>query len=283
VETPSPLTGIAASAEGSSLIVHTTSRQDVDTLYDALAADYDDHFAVAHRKAYDDLAWQLCEPMWEYGPLTIVDVGCGVGRWAERWLSAGHRVIGIEPAPVMAEQASTRLARWAGDTFTLLHSRVEDADLDPASVDVVVAMGSLQYTESPSFEISRMAKWLKPDGAMAVLVDSMWGLLLELTRRGDTAQAVERLRSRQGLWRVGDLAAPLHLLDASGLASAASDAGMRHIEVSGLLGGASVWGLDAVVRRLEADWDGALRIERELADLPAVADLGKQLLLRAQA
>jgi hypothetical protein len=56
---------------------------------------------------------------------------------------------------------------------------------------------------------------------------------------------------------------------------------MRHIEVSGLLVGASFWGLDEVVRRLEVDWDGALRAERELAALPAAADLGKQLLLRA--
>ena len=29
-------------------------------LYDALAADYDAHFAVPHRRAYDELAWEVC-------------------------------------------------------------------------------------------------------------------------------------------------------------------------------------------------------------------------------
>jgi ubiquinone/menaquinone biosynthesis C-methylase UbiE len=262
--------------------LEASPRRVVDELYDSLATHYDDHFAVAHRKAYDDLAWQMCEPLWQGDALTIVDVGCGVGRWAERWLTAGHRVIGIEPSPGMAHEAATRLSRWQGDTFTLLRGPLEDADLEPASIDVVVAMGSLQYTESPTLEITRMAKWLKPGGSMAVLVDSLWGLVVELTRRGDTDQATERLQTRQGLWQVGDLAAPLHLLDAKALRSAASDAGMTHIEVSGLLVGASFWGLDALRSRLTFAETRALRLEQSLADQEGLANLGKQLLLRAR-
>ena len=41
-------------------------------LYDALAADYDAHFAAPHRRAYDELAWEVCA--------AVVAVGAGGRR-----------------------------------------------------------------------------------------------------------------------------------------------------------------------------------------------------------
>lgn len=110
-----------------------------EALYDSLAATYDDHFAVPHRRAYDDLAWQLCSAAIPAAPSTVVDIGCGVGRWAQRLVSAGYRVIGVEPAPVMAVHAKARLEGCTG--FTLVDQRVEEVEIAAGSVDAVIAMG----------------------------------------------------------------------------------------------------------------------------------------------
>jgi SAM-dependent methyltransferase len=249
-------------------------------LYDGLADHYDEHFAAPHRRAYDDLAWRACRPLWSGPPGSIVDVGCGVGRWAGRWLDAGHRVTGIEPAPRMAAAARARLAGRTG--FTLLEATVDGADLPSGAYDGVVAMGSLQYAPDLPAALARVHGWLRPGGTVAVLVDSLAALVTELARAGRVEEAAERLRTRRGLWRTGGHEASLSLWDAAGLASAATAAGLTQVRVTGLLLGAAVEGVAGLNERLRADYDTALAQEWARAQA-GPADLGKQLLLTARA
>jgi SAM-dependent methyltransferase len=209
----------------------------------------------------------------------VVDVGCGVGRWASRLVAAGHRVVGIEPAPAMAARARQRLT---GPGFTLVEAPVEDAVLPAGSADVVLAMGSLQYAADPGAAIARCAGWVRPGGAVCVLLDSRQALVLELLAAGRTDEALERLATRRGLWEVGGHAADLHLLDAAELAAAARAAGLDVDRVAGLLVGASAHGRAGLLTRLERDYPAQLAVERRLAGQPALADLGKQLLLIAR-
>jgi trans-aconitate methyltransferase len=51
-----------------------------------------------------------------------------------------------------------------------------DAGL-PAEAGMVLAMGSLQYTADPEAAIAHLAGWLRPGGVLAVLVDSLVGLV----------------------------------------------------------------------------------------------------------
>lgn len=251
-------------------------------LYDLLAPVYDEHFAVPHRRAYDDLAWERCSQVLLPPPGVVVDVGCGVGRWAQRWLRAGYRVVGVEPAHRMASTAARRLAGWDDGRFQLLRTRVEDVDLDPGSVDAVVAMGSLQYTQDPTAVLARAAGWLRPGGAVCVLVDSLDALVLELRAAGRHDEAWERLSTRRGVWRVDGIEADLHLFDADALRAAVASAGLQVLDVRGLLVGASLHGREALTRRLSGDYQTALADERRLADDPALADLGKQLLVHGR-
>jgi SAM-dependent methyltransferase len=241
-------------------------------LYDALAGSYDEHFAIPHRRAYDDLAWEVAAGLIEPGA-SVLDVGCGVGRWAQRLIGAGHRVTGIEPAPRMADAAEKRL----GPDFPLIRARLEDAA--PAPADVVLAMGSLQYATDPGAAIARCAGWLRPAGALCVLVDSRQALVLELLSAGRTDEALERLTTKRALWQVGEHAADLHLLDSAELTAAVRAAGLRVERVAGLLVGATVHGRDGLLRRLTDDYPAALAAERRLAAEPALSDLGKQLLV----
>jgi SAM-dependent methyltransferase len=247
-------------------------------LYDALAADYDAHFAVPHRRAYDELAWEACAAVLGPAPSAVLDVGCGAGRWAQRLVAAGHRVTGVEPAPAMAAAARSRLA---GTAFTLVEARVEDAELPAGAADAVLAMGSLQYATDPAAAIARCADWVRPGGCVCVLVDSRQALVLELLAAGRTDEALERSATRRGVWQVDGLAADMHLLDAASLTAAARAAGLVVDRIAGLLVGASAHGRADLRVRLDRDYAAQLATERRLAADPALADLGKQLLLLA--
>jgi SAM-dependent methyltransferase len=243
-------------------------------LYDALAPDYENHFAVPHRRAYDDLAWERVRSLLPAdGP--IVDAGCGVGRWARRLLALGYEVTGIEQAPGMIAELRRRPP---GSGFTLVEGSMADAELPPEA-GMVLAMGSLQYTPSPEETVRRLAGWLRPGGVLAVLVDSLVGLVLELLRDGRTEEAVERLATRRGVWVQEGLGADLHLLDRARLADAFSSAGLVDVRAGGLLVTAAPLGTPVVAERLRADREGHLALERRLMAEPVLADVGKHLLV----
>ena len=112
-----------------------------------------------------------------------------------------------------------------------------------------------------------------------MLVDGLVALALELVAAGREDEAATRLATRRGVWRIEDVEADLHLLDAAELRRAYDDAGLEVERVSGLLVGASAFGREGLTHRLTDDFDGALAVERGLAAQPALADLGKQLLI----
>ncbi|MFV0259817.1 MAG: class I SAM-dependent methyltransferase [Acidimicrobiales bacterium] len=245
-----------------------------EVFYSRLAPTYREAFEVPHRKAYDRLAWDAVTGLLPPSSL-VVDVGCGVGRWASALVERGHRVIGVEPSPGMA--AAARVASL-GPQFTLHQATVDEVRLDPGRADAVIAMGSVQYAPDPVASIARMATWLRPGGRLWVLVDSLGGLVAELARRGDHAQAVIRARTATARLALGSYTVEHHLFDAAGLERALDAAGLVEVTVSGLLVGWNSKDRDTAQRDLIDHWDAALDRERALAAVRGVADLGKQLL-----
>lgn len=244
-------------------------------LFDRLAPTYHEHFEVPHRRAYDDLAWECVLPLLpSEGP--IVDVGCGVGRWVPRFLALGYDVIGIEHAPVMVSE----LRRFVSSPhFRLIQDSMETAELPEASAGLVVAMGSLQYAHDPEAVVARFARWVRPGGAVVVLVDSLLALVLELVRLGRVDEALERARTREGVWATDGAAAACHLFDRRALEETFAAAGLEHVEVKGLLVAGTALGREELAARLAEDRRAHLTLERELLREPGLADLGKQLLV----
>ena len=239
-------------------------------LYDAMASSYDRSVAQpSSRRAYD----RLCQEYIAALPLppgaAVVDVGCGTGRWAEWLLGRGLRVTGIERASGMVEVLA---ARELGPDFRLLQQAMEDANVPPGSADLVLAIGSLQYADDPAAMLRRMAGWCRPGGTVAVLVDSLVALVVELLRSGRDAEAAERLSTRRGLFRFGDHAAPLHLYDRATLRRDMAAAGLEELRFHGLAAGATAIGRPALARRMREDEAATLDAERALADHPAMVD-----------
>lgn len=247
---------------------------DAADFYSRLAPTYRDDFEVPHRKAYDRLAREAVEGSLSPAS-TVVDVGCGVGRWAEWLVAAGHTVTGVEPSPAMAAAAR---AAGLGPAFSVLDADADSAEIHDGSADVVVAMGSVQYSPDPAASITRMARWLRPGGHLWVLVDSLGGLVHELLRGGDPVEAQQRATTRRARFAHGDVAVEHHLFDAHGIGRALTDAGMVDVEVRGLLVAWNARPREEAQATLRDNWESSLALERELAVIPALADLGKQLL-----
>ena len=255
----------------------TTTHRTVDPaeFYDPLADAYDHEFNAPHRRIYDDLAWEVVTSLLPSAPATIIDAGCGTGRLAGRLVAMGHDVIGIEPSPRMADLAS---ARWMADRFTLHRCRIEDAELPAGEAAMVMAMGSVQFTDDPDAAIARMARWVKPGGHLVVLCDSLVALVQELIRAGDVGQAMERARSRRACWVRDDLAVEHHLLDSLRLQEAFGAAGLLEVGVGGLLVAFTTLGRREWVAAHTGYPDQLIELERDLASVPELADTGKQLL-----
>lgn len=243
--------------------------------YDRLADGYDRQWDAAHRRAYDDLAWERAAAALPARPGRVIDVGCGVGRWAERFVAAGHEVIGFDPSPLMVARARDR---GVGPRFRVEQGGVDELDLDGSDADLVVAMGSIQYAEDPVAAIARMAGWLAPGGTLAVLCDSLVALVLELLAADQVDEAIARATTGEAEYRADELVVRHRLLDAATLRRAFTDAGLAEVEVSGLLVSWSALGRTATLHRLQADGGAQMAIERRLAGCDAVADAGKQLL-----
>jgi SAM-dependent methyltransferase len=245
-------------------------------LYDSLAAEFERGFYdVPHRRAYDRLAWERVSALLPRAPATIIDAGCGTGRWVSRLLPLGHQVIGIEQSPRMIEALERK--RY-GPQFRLIASPMETAEIEPASADAVLAMGSLNFAEDPAAMIVKFSRWTKPGGFVAVLTDSLVALVMELLTTGKLDEARERLRTRRGLWRTHGHEAELHLLDRRTLESHFAAAGLQRIATAGLLVTAGAWGVPRLTAALVEDEAATLALERQLAADPALVDCAKQLL-----
>ena len=245
-------------------------------LYDAFAPGYDEAFAEPSlRSLYDGLAWELVRQHLPPVPATVVDVGCGTGRWARRLIEKGYTVIGIEPSPRMRDVLQSNLSSGA---LTVVATDIEHAELPPGSAGAVLAMGSLQYVADPSAALTRMTGWLRPDGFLCVHVDGLVALVLELIRLGRRNEALQRLTDGRGIFSYGSKKAPLHLFDRLRLTSLLETAGLMRVETRGILVTPSAFGRPACEVALAHDLPGLTSLERALSNSPIMTDAGKHIM-----
>lgn len=247
--------------------------------FDEIAETYDDLFDDPIRAAYDALAWERVSARLPVRPGVVVDAGCGTGRWARQLADLGHDVIGIDVSGAMVARARSR----GIERFVVVEGSMNAVDLPESAADVVMAMGSIQYTADPRETIRHVAAWLKPGGSLCVLVDSLMGLAIELARLGRSSEAKDRLRNRVGIWKPAERPIVHHLLTSKMLEQYFQAASLIDIRVSGLLVGASALGRDCLTDRLNDRGAWQLDIERRLANVPELSDLGKHLFVSGRA
>jgi len=94
----------------------------------------------------------------------VLDVGCGMGRFAEVATRWGARVVGIDLSAA-AEVAARNLA---SRDFVALQADVFALPFAAESFDVIYSVGVLHHTPDCEAAVKALAKYLKPGGVLAV-------------------------------------------------------------------------------------------------------------------
>lgn len=94
--------------------------------------------------------------------LRAMDLGAGTGKSARPFLAHFAEVIAIEPDPLMAEKLQT-----IGPRIQVRVTTAEDADQEPASVDLVASGSALHWMDVLRV-MANVLRWLRPEGILAV-------------------------------------------------------------------------------------------------------------------
>lgn len=96
------------------------------------------------------------------GVKTILDVGCGVGAFAEKLIGLGYTVDGVTPSKLLAERARERL----GDKVQIHQLKFED--LPPEKTyDLILFSESFQYVKLED-ALSQSARFLNDGGYLLI-------------------------------------------------------------------------------------------------------------------
>jgi len=103
------------------------------------------------------------------GPLSgsVLDVGCGVGAWADALRAAGaQRLTGIEPAADAAAEARTRYDAVIAEPI----EQLEPATLGGTAFAHVIAADVLEHLADPWSVLRALHGWAFPGATLAVSV-----------------------------------------------------------------------------------------------------------------
>jgi 2-polyprenyl-3-methyl-5-hydroxy-6-metoxy-1,4-benzoquinol methylase len=124
----------------------------------------------------------------------VLDVGCGMGRFAEVATRWGARVVGIDLSAA-AEVAAKNLAERE---FVAFQADVFALPFAPESFDIIYSVGVLHHTPDCEAAVKSLDQYLKPGGILAVWLYSgynKWYRFSDVWRRYTHKMRPETLHS----------------------------------------------------------------------------------------
>ena len=97
--------------------------------------------------------------------VSLLDVGCGAGLFAEPLARLGADVVGVDPAPAAIE-AARRHAEETGARLAYRAATVEELAAEPRRFDVVSAMEVIEHAADPKAFVASAASLVKPGGLL---------------------------------------------------------------------------------------------------------------------
>jgi cyclopropane fatty-acyl-phospholipid synthase-like methyltransferase len=103
----------------------------------------------------------------------ILDVACGSGYWTRKLAAAyGCTAVGVD---LSEREIATAQRHHSGTRCTYLLSPAESLAFPAESFDKVISVCALEHFSSDTAALKEMARVLKPNGILAMSVDSMSG------------------------------------------------------------------------------------------------------------
>ena len=137
---------------------------------------------------------------------TLLDLGCGWGRWTMAAAAGGYRAVGIDPC-LGAVLAAKRVARQLGLEISLVCGDARHVPFTAHSFDVVFSYSVLQHfcEEDATATFHEISRVLRPGGLSKIQMANRGGM------RSLYHQARRRWRSPRAFevryWRLSDLKA----------------------------------------------------------------------------
>jgi 2-polyprenyl-3-methyl-5-hydroxy-6-metoxy-1,4-benzoquinol methylase len=111
----------------------------------------------------------------------LVEVGSYAGVFLNEARKRGWDVIGIEPLEIPALYAEKNFGiRTIRRYFGQASARVEEADLEPSSADVIVSSHAIEHVPDPTAFVKKAHEVLKPDGYLVLETPSYDSLPFKL-------------------------------------------------------------------------------------------------------
>jgi len=133
-----------------------------------------------YRKASDE-SRVLLRAIWPFvrRSKTLLDIGAGTGD-ITRELAVARRIIAIE---ANSENAAQLKKNIGGGSHVVVCDRIENIELDEASIDAVVCIHALYYISDFANTLSRIFTWLKHGGVAVLIV---------LAEQGDQSALIKK-------------------------------------------------------------------------------------------
>ncbi len=108
---------------------------------------------------------------------TVLDVGCGAGNIALELAELGYRVVGVDGAPQMIEQAKAECSRRGIQNAEFRIADLSESVFDAGRFDAVVCSSVIEYIEDDASFLARISDALRPGGFLLLSVPNASSLL----------------------------------------------------------------------------------------------------------
>ena len=145
-------------------------KQQVAIHWDRRAPSFDEDFGHSIRTPGERAAWDRILDLVLGGrrELDALDAGCGTGFLALELAARGHRVVGVDFAAAMIEEAR-RKAGERGLSVRFERADAEQLSFAPASFDLVISRHVLWTLPHPAAAIGEWIRVLRPRGRLAIV------------------------------------------------------------------------------------------------------------------
>lgn len=207
--------------------------------HDRVAGRYDDSYTDAFWQWHDALTWDYLKPhLPRDANASVIDLGCGTGKWIAKIARSGYRVVGVDISGKMIERARKKVGESAGGAeASFLQADLMDlSPLPAAAFALATAMGDpIGCTASPAATLKQIRRILTENGVLVATFDNRHSALDFYLQQGDPDQMARFLRDGRTHWLTRDVDErfPIHTYSPDGVRRLLEEGGFEVIEMIG--------------------------------------------------